>query len=76
MKTRQITKFGKNADVEMKIPGVSVFETTVLLNTKIGEVKNKIPDVSHLKEKNKESMTLNDKTSREIFTTADYLMPR
>ena len=24
MKTRQITKSGKNADVEMKIPGVSV----------------------------------------------------
>ena len=67
MKTRQITKFGKNADVKMKIPGVSVFVTTVLLNTKIGEVKNKIPDVSHLKEKSKESMALNNKTSREMF---------
>lgn len=57
----------KNADVEMKITSVSVFATTAVLNKKIGEVKNKIPGISHLKEKSKESMTLNDNTSREMF---------
>ena len=55
----------KNADVEMKITSVSVFATTAVLNKKIGEVKNKIPDVSGVIEKRKDSMTLKQKTSKK-----------
>ena len=34
-----------------KIPGTSVLVTTSVLNTKIGEVENKIPDVSDIGKK-------------------------
>ena len=34
-----------------KIPGTSVLVTTFVLNTKIGEVENKIPDVSDIGKK-------------------------
>ena len=34
-----------------KIPGTSVLVTTAVLNTKIGEVENKTPDVSNIGKK-------------------------
>ena len=48
MNTVQINKMWKKTidDVESKIPDVRGLVTTTVLNTKICEVENKIPDVS------------------------------
>ena len=54
-----------------QIPVITGLLTTGVLNTKIGEVDNKIPDVSKLIKKADYDAKIKD-TERKHFTTADY----
>ena len=49
--------------------------TTTVLNLKISQVENKIPNASGLvkkKKKKKKILMINYQTLKEIFTTSDY----
>ena len=61
----------KNEDVEIKGPAFCGLATTNVLNTKIGEVENKNPDVTDLVKKTDYYAKIKE-IERKYFTTSYY----
>ena len=63
----------KNAHLDKKIPDVSGLVTTTVLNTKICEFENKIPNVGWFSKKKRTGYdaTISD-IEGKYFTTSDY----